>query len=125
MSSPLDDPSNKKLFNHFLLSHAPLINLHLKKLKNEGKIPEGIDPNDLHMEGFYGLVDALHKYNPELGASFSTYAAHRIRGKMLDHLASIDPVGKTARTRVKNINQMLAKPAAAPKPEGGSSGQEG
>lgn len=111
MKSPLDDPKNQKKFNDFLLEHAPLINLHLKKLQNEGKIPEGIDPNDLHMEGFHGLVHALHRYDPKVGASFSTYAGRRIRGKMLDFLSSIDPVGKGVRTQVKNIEAL-----SAPKP---------
>jgi|SRR5581483_10190664 len=106
MASPLDDPKNKEKFNHFLIEHAPLINLHVKKLQNEGKIPEGIDVNDLHMEGFHGLVDALHKYDPKVGASFPTYAGRRISGKMLDYLSSLDPVGKVIRTQVKNIGKL-------------------
>ena len=116
MASPLDDPNNKAKFNHFLIEHAPLINLHIKKLQNEGKIPEGIDINDLHMEGFHGLVDALHKYDPKVGASFPTYAGRRIGGKILDYLTSVDPVGKTIRTRFKNIDA-LKKPTGTP--EGG------
>jgi len=118
MATPLDDPENKHIFNQFLLEHAPLINLHVKKLQNEGKIPEGVDVNDLHMEGFHGLVDALHKYDPSIGASFATYAGRRIRGKMLDHLTLLDPVGKQVRTRIKNV-------ASLNKPSSGGEGSSG
>jgi RNA polymerase sigma factor for flagellar operon FliA len=118
MATPLDDPENKHIFNQFLLEHAPLIHLHVKKLQNEGKIPEGVDVNDLHMEGFHGLVDALHKYDPSIGASFATYAGRRIQGKMLDHLTSLDPVGKQVRTRIKNV-------ASLNKPSSGGEGSSG
>lgn len=115
----MDSPENKSKFDHFLLEHAPLINLHVKKLQNEGKIPEGIDPNDLHMEGFHGLVHALHKYDPSVGASFPTYAGTRIRGKMLDYLSSLDPVHKVIRSQVKNVEKLNAPvaPVKITKPE--------
>jgi RNA polymerase sigma factor for flagellar operon FliA len=105
-NNPLQDPLNQKKLNDFLIEHAPLINLHVKKLQNQGKIPNGIDPTDLHTAGFHGLMEAVHRYDPKAGAAFATYAGHRIAGKMLDHIASLDEVPKTLRTQAKNIKAL-------------------
>jgi RNA polymerase sigma factor for flagellar operon FliA len=108
---PLRDPKNQKKLEGFLIEHAPLINLELKKLVNAGKVHQDIDHSDLHTAGFHGLMDALHKYDPNMGAKFSTYAVHRIRGKMLDHLVSSGDVPKTAMTQAKNLRTLEgAKP---------------
>lgn len=101
--NPLDDPKNRAKIESFLIEHAPLINLHVKKLRSEGKIPQHIDEGDLHMAGFHGLMDAIHKYNPAAGANFSTYAGRRIAGKMLDHVAEQGEVPKSLMVQAKNI----------------------
>jgi len=101
--NPLDDPKNRAKIEQFLIEHAPTINMHVKRLKAEGKIPSHIDEGDLHMAGFHGLMDAIHKYNPEVGASFSTYAGRRIVGKMLDHVVEQGDVPKNLMTQAKNI----------------------
>lgn len=119
MAHPLDDPKNKEKINHFLIEHAPLINLYVKKLKNEGMIPKDIDHSDLHLAGFQGLMEALHRYDPKVGANFQTYAGTRIRGKMLDHVASQDYIPKNVRTQAKNIKALAAGGAGTtpPKPD--------
>jgi RNA polymerase sigma factor for flagellar operon FliA len=110
MSSPIDDPKNKSKIDGFLIEHAPLINFAVKQLKNEGKIHPDIDESDLHYAGFHGLMDAVHKYDPNMGANFATYAKTRIRGKMLDHLASQDYIPKQVRTQAKNVAALGPKP---------------
>jgi RNA polymerase sigma factor for flagellar operon FliA len=106
---PLKDPDKQKKLNHFLAEHAPLINLHLKKLHREGKIHQDIDHTDLHEAGFHGLMEALHRYDPKIGASFGTYAGTRIRGKMLDHITSSGPVPKSLQTQAKNLKALQAQ----------------
>lgn len=101
--NPLELPENKNKLEGFFIEHAPLINLHVGKLTNEGKIPQDFDIDALHLAGFHGLMDAAHKYNPESGANFQTYAQHRIRGKMLDALASHDAVPKSVRQEAKQF----------------------
>ncbi len=95
--------NDKKHLNNFIADHAPLINLHVKKLQNAGKIPGGIDVDDLHMAGVHGLMDALHRYDPKSEASFATYASTRIRGRMLDHVTSQDYIPKSVRQAAKKI----------------------
>ena len=116
MSNPLDDPKNKAKLEAFLIEHAPTINMHVKKLKAEGKIPQHIDDGDLHMAGFRGLMEAAHRYKPEVGANFSTYAGTRIRGKMLDHVAESGDIPKHLMNQAKNIKNSQGS-------EGSGSGQ--
>ncbi len=41
---------------------------------------------DVIQEGTVGLIEAVENYDHELGAAFSLYAVHRIRGRMLNFL---------------------------------------
>lgn len=111
----LKDPNNRKLLDDFMSEHAPLIHKQVNVLKSKGKIPLGVQPEDLHMHGFLGLMDALHKYDHTVASNratkegentFSKYAERRIQGKILDHIASQDQIPKVARTRAKNLATM-------------------
>jgi RNA polymerase sigma factor for flagellar operon FliA len=130
--SDLKDPKNQKLMNDFIEEHAPLIFKHINVLKSKGLIPRNVDPEDLHFAGMHGLFDALHKYDPKTAAltagkegenPFTKYAERRIQGKMLDHIAAQDEVGKGSRTKAKNLASQatpaapVAEPTAEPTPE--------
>ena len=41
---------------------------------------------DMIQEGTVGLIEAAERYDPARGARFSTYAAYRIRGRILNAL---------------------------------------
>lgn len=75
--------------NDLLIEWAPLINLHVNKLKDN--LPPHIDSDDLYAAGMHGLIDAFHKYDPKKGASFKTHASKRINGKMRDHISAGGP----------------------------------
>jgi RNA polymerase sigma factor FliA len=51
-----------------------------------GKIPAGVEFEDLVSYGYEGLHKAWQAYNQERGAGFKTYATYRIRGEMLDRM---------------------------------------
>ncbi len=119
------DPQNQRLLNAFIADHSPLINKHIAILRSKNMIPPHIEDGDLHTAGVMGLMDALHKYDPSVAANigtkegdnpFAKYAESRIRGKILDHLASQDAVPKAARQKAKvmeaNKNIMAAAEAA-------------
>lgn len=111
--SLLKDPKNKKLLDDFMVEHAPLINKHINILKSQGKIPQNVQEEDLHMAGFHGLMDAIHKFDPEVASRtsnkegqnvFAKYAERRIQGKMLDHIVSVGDIPKSKQKRAKNLN---------------------
>lgn len=41
---------------------------------------------DLIQEGTVGLIEAAENFTPQYGVKFSTYAQHRVRGRMIDFL---------------------------------------
>lgn len=97
--------------NDHLIEWAPLINLHVNKLRDG--LPPHIDHEDLYAAGMHGLIDAFHKYDPKKGASFKSYASRRISGKMKDHISAGGPnsVDKYHYTEAKKfMNQNPSKP---------------
>jgi RNA polymerase sigma factor FliA len=106
--SDLNDPKNKNKIDHFITEHAPLVSLHIKKLRRAGRIPPHINDEDLHSVGVHGLMEALHKFQPERGHKFHTYAGERIKGLVLDHCAAQDEVPKHIRQEGKAFEANLA-----------------
>lgn len=46
----------------------------------------GMDHNDLYQEGAVGMVMAYHKFNPDVGAPFLSYATHWVRARIQEHI---------------------------------------
>ncbi|GMW06321.1 MAG: RNA polymerase sigma factor FliA [Gammaproteobacteria bacterium] len=68
--------------------YAPLV----KKIGNHllGRLPDGVELEDLIQTGLIALLDAARQYCPTKGASFETYASIRVRGAMLDEFRNTD-----------------------------------
>lgn len=112
--------------NDHMIEWAPLINYHVNAMRDS--LPPHVDPEDLYAAGMHGLIDAFHKYDPKKGASFTTYASQRIKGKMLDHVTA-GGAGSVDNYHYKQAKQFLAnqpkqqeaapiaQPPKLPKPE--------
>jgi len=120
MAINLKDPKVQQKINNFILDHAPLIQKHINILKSKGQIPPHVEPEDLHMAGVYGLMDAMSKFKPEIAGQkhaedpnkgFIPFAEKHISGQMMSHIANQDET-KKYRTQAKNIEHN-----EAPKPE--------
>ena len=48
-----------------------------------------------------GLIEAVSKYNEDVGVKFETYASHRIRGAVLDELRRFDTITRSVRDNQK------------------------
>ena len=57
----------------------------------------GADREDLIAWGILGLVQAAQRYQDDRGIAFSSYAARRVRGQVLDALRERDPLTRSAR----------------------------
>lgn len=64
-------------------------------------MPVNIDLEDLIQAGMIGLLKAADNFDPTRQIQFSTYAAHRIRGAILDSLRKLDFAPRTLRRRWK------------------------
>ncbi|TMJ13274.1 MAG: sigma-70 family RNA polymerase sigma factor [Bacillati bacterium ANGP1] len=47
---------------------------------------------DMLQEGTVGLIEAVERFDPSRGVRFSTFAAYRVRGRVLNSLRRIRPV---------------------------------
>jgi len=71
-------------------------------------LPQHVDKDDLISNGFFGLLDAIEKFDPTRGIKFETYAVVRIRGAMLDAIRSQDWVPTSIRQKAKQYEQAIA-----------------
>lgn len=51
-----------------------------------GRVGRIVEIDDLLQVGYMGLIDASRRYQPKAGATFSSYAAIRVRGSIVDFL---------------------------------------
>ncbi len=93
----------EKLIEHYL----PLVKLVAGRLAIS--LPQHVDKDDLISNGFFGLLDAIEKYDTSRGIKFETYAVVRIRGAMLDAIRSQDWVPTSVRQKAKQYEQAIAQ----------------
>jgi RNA polymerase sigma factor for flagellar operon FliA len=56
---------------------------------------------ELYSLGLLGLLDALDKFDPEVGVRFETYAGTRIRGAMQDGIRRMSPLPRGAQQQTR------------------------
>jgi RNA polymerase sigma factor for flagellar operon FliA len=77
------------------------------------RLPPDVSFEDLVGAGNLGLVEAARRFNPDKGASFSTFARHRIRGAIADSLRRLDPVSRGLRSQQKAAERAISDLTAA------------
>ncbi len=107
----LDDVAVQKLWQDYkknndlttrncLLEHyLPLVSSVVGKMSYN--LPNHISRDDLLSSGFFGLMDALQRFDLSAGVKFESYAFSRIRGAVLDYLRSNDWLSVSLRKRIK------------------------
>lgn len=66
-------------------------------------LPSHVDAEDLLSSGYFGLMDAIERYDESRGVKFETYAGVRIRGAMLDYLREQDMVPVSVRRLLRKL----------------------
>jgi RNA polymerase sigma factor for flagellar operon FliA len=82
---------------------APLLKYIAQRLAS--RLPTSVCLEDLISAGIIGLLDALQKYDPQHANTFSTYAAFRIRGAMLDDLREMDWMPRSVRDKEQALTK--------------------
>jgi RNA polymerase sigma factor for flagellar operon FliA len=75
-----------ELTDEFMKEHIPMIEALAANIIASGKVPPGMDFNDLVAWGVEGLIKAFRNYRTDKGSQFKTYAYYRIRGEMFDQI---------------------------------------
>lgn len=70
-------------------------------------LPSSVEIGDLESFGFFGLLDALEKFDETRNIKFETYAGTRIRGAILDGLRSMDWVPRSVRSKIRALENQV------------------
>lgn len=92
----------EKLIEHYL----PLVKLVAGRIAIG--LPQYVDKDDLIGNGFFGLMEAIERFDIARGVKFETYAVARIRGAMLDSLRAQDWIPATVRQKARQYEATLA-----------------
>ena len=105
-ASPVqEERGNEKPRDELILKYTPLIRYIADRLAM--RLPPSISRDELISAGVVGLVDALGKFDADMGIQFRTYAEHRIKGAMLDELRKMDWVPRSVRKATQRIEEAI------------------
>lgn len=94
-------------------ARAQLLGRHLGLVhhvaRRVGVEPAGPDSQDLISAGTFGLVLAMDSFDASRGLAFSTYAARRIRGAILDDLRRRDWMPRSVRGHSRQLRSATSK----------------
>lgn len=96
-----------ELRNAIAENYLPLVRIVCGRLAVS--LPPHLDKDDLLSSGFFGLLDAIDRFDPMRNVKFETYAALRIRGAMLDYLRSKDWIPVSMRQRIRKYEQTVSQ----------------
>jgi RNA polymerase sigma factor for flagellar operon FliA len=68
-----------------------------------------LDAEDLMSYGLIGLINAIDRFEPDRGIKFEAYATTRIRGAVIDQLRALNWMPRSAVTRSRQLERMLAE----------------
>ena len=88
-----------------LVANLPLITYICERLAVS--FPQSVELDDLKSLGTLGLIDAIENFKPEKQVRFTSYAALRIKGSVIDGLRSLDWVPRSVRKKARNIEKVI------------------
>ena len=97
------DHENKELRDALILQYIYLTKYVVGRVKVA--LPPTFSFEDITSYGVEGLIDAVEKFTPKMGARFETYALVRIRGNIIDKIRSQDFLPRSARKKIKDVKQ--------------------
>ncbi len=89
--------------DQLLNKHLRLVHHVARQLMRSTRVDAEFD--ELVSAGTIGLMKAVEKFEPERGLAFSTFAAPRIRGAILDDLRKRDHAPRSIRRKQREIAQ--------------------
>ena len=100
-TSYFEDHENKNLRDQLILQYIYLTRYVVGRVKVA--LPPTFTYEDISSYGIEGLIDAVEKYTPKMGARFETYALVRIRGNIIDKVRSQDFLPRSIRRKIKDV----------------------
>ncbi|WP_061960440.1 FliA/WhiG family RNA polymerase sigma factor [Demequina flava] len=91
----------KEARDAIITHYSPLVSQVASRMI--GRLPETVELADLVSYGFFGLIDAVEKFDIERGFKFETYASQRIRGAIIDEIRASDWVPRSVRSKARTV----------------------
>lgn len=101
------ETNSVELRNALAEHYLPLVRIVCGRLAVS--LPPHLDKDDLLSSGFFGLLDAIDRFDVTRNIKFETYAALRIRGAMIDYLRAKDWIPISMRQRIRKYEQTVCK----------------
>lgn len=92
----------KEYFDGIVEAYLPLVRYTAERIW--GKLPKGVELDDLFSAGVFGLMGAIEAFDVTRGVKFETYCTPRVRGSILDQLRSEDWVPRLVRSRAHKVD---------------------
>lgn len=86
-----------------ILAHMPLVHYMARRMLPS--LHASVEYNDLVSYGTFGLIDAIGKYDLTMGTKFSTFAAYRVRGQIIEEMRGLAWEPRSVRQRSRVIAQ--------------------
>jgi RNA polymerase sigma factor FliA len=96
-SAPMDPDTRDTI----VASHIGLVHHMARQISR--RLAVDFDFDELVSSGTIGLINAVDSFDPERGVTFSTFAAPRIRGAILDELRRQDHAPRSIRRKSREI----------------------
>jgi RNA polymerase sigma factor for flagellar operon FliA len=90
-----------------LQKHGTMIDRVARRLVARTGLHSAYD--DLWSAGALGLIEAMRRFDSTKGASFETFAEHRVRGAMLDELRRQDHLPRRLRNKTDEMQKTKSK----------------
>lgn len=101
------DNKTVELRNEIAEHYLPLVKVVCGRLAVS--LPQHLDKDDLLSSGFFGLLDAIDRFDITRNIKFETYAGVRIRGAMIDYLRSKDWIPVSMRQKIRRYEQTVCR----------------
>lgn len=101
------DISDPAALERMIEAYMPLARKVLLRLMI--RLPQHIKPEDLLNSALIGLHEAITRFEPGRGIAFETFATARIRGAVLDELRCMDPLSRTQRTALAQVQKAITE----------------
>ena len=98
-----DNKDDKNLRDQLILQYIYLTRYVVGRVKVA--LPPSFSYEDISSYGVEGLIDAVEKYSPKMGARFETYALVRIRGNIIDKVRSQDFLPRSVRRKIRDVKE--------------------
>ncbi|MEA1997151.1 MAG: FliA/WhiG family RNA polymerase sigma factor [Gemmatimonadota bacterium] len=99
------ETGDTKMKEEVLIANLSLISYIAERMAIS--LPQSVEVDDLKSLGVLGLIDAIEHYKPEKQVRFTSYAALRIKGSIIDGLRSLDWVPRSVRKKARDLEKTI------------------